>query len=281
MVSDGTVLVGLDGVSYTHPSGSQPALRDVRLDVYAGERLAILGPNGAGKTTVLRILHGGLPPTSGASRRHVDSKAVGMVVQDPDDQLFGAIAREDVSFGPLNLGLTGAELAARVSSALRQAGATHLADRQLSRLSVGERRRVAIAGVLALEPALLLCDEPTAGLDQTSRTRLGAVLHGLAERGAAVVVASHDVDFVYEWADRTVVLHEGAVVATGPTTDVLSDRGVLERAELAAPFVCRVTLALARTGWPLDCRAIRSIDVLEQVLATVAGPATRQQEARR
>jgi cobalt/nickel transport system ATP-binding protein len=272
VVNGSAVLVRLEGVSYTYPFGERPTLRGVWLDIRAGERLAILGPNGAGKTTLLRLLHGGLPPTSGASTRYVDPKAVGMVVQDPDDQLFGATAREDVSFGPLNLGLSGADIDARVASALQQAGVAHLADRQLSRLSVGERRRIAIAGILALEPALLLCDEPTAGLDHLARARLRSVLDAVAAGGAAVVMATHDVDFVLEWSDRAVVLHEGAVVADGPTAEVLSDRLTLHPAGLTVPLVLRAALSLARAGWPLDPRAIRSIDALEGAIGATPPP---------
>jgi len=255
-------LVTLEGVWYTHPAGERPALRDVRMAIRPGERVAILGPNGAGKTSI----------------RHVDPTAVGMVVQDPDDQLFGATAREDVAFGPLNLGLADAEVETRITSALQRAGVEHLADRVLSRLSVGERRRVAIAGILALEPALLLCDEPTAGLDHASREQLRCVLDRAADRDAAVVLTTHDVDFAWEWAGRAVVLHDGAIVADGPTGDVLSDARGLSAAGLAAPLAWRAAACLGRAGWSVEPRRIRSIEALERAIENGAPPHTSARE---
>ena len=217
-------------LTHAYPDG-RPALRGVTLTVAAGERVALVGPNGAGKTTLLLRLCGALPGAVGQAhvgdldpadphhRRKLPA-AVGMVFQNPDDQLFAATVLEDVAFGPLNLGVDPAEAARRAEAALDRVGLTGYGPRSPHRLSGGEKRRAALAGVLAMTPGLLLLDEPTAFLDPRGRRALAALLRDLP---GAMLVATHDLDLAAELCPRTVVLDDGQVVADGPTAAVLGD----------------------------------------------------------
>lgn len=220
------------------------ALKDITVDIYAGDRIALLGSNGAGKSTLLRVLVGLQPPCSGQLR--VEGEPVeptragrerlrhfcGMVLQDPDDQLFAHSVEADVAFGPLNNGAGAAEAELAARTALERMGVAHLVARRVSALSLGEKKRVAIAGVLAMQPRVLLLDEPTAGLDYPGATALAAALWERSEEGAAVVVATHDTDFAVEWATRAVVLNAGRIVADGAPGRLLADALLCRRAGL-------------------------------------------------
>jgi len=230
------------GLRFTYPDGRE-ALRGVDLRVEAGERVALLGPNGAGKTTLTLHLIGLLEPDAGtvtaggvplgpATVREV-RRRVGVVFQDPDDQLFMPTVAEDVAFGPANLGLRGPELAERVAEALAAVGATDLADRAPHHLSGGERRRVAIASVLAMRPDVLVLDEPTSGLDPAGRRELVGVLD---ELGVTQVVVTHDLPFALELCPRAVIMDGGRVVAAGPTPEILADDALLRAHRLEMPF---------------------------------------------
>ena len=193
-----TPVLDLRGLAFRYP-GSQQALFGVDLHVHAGERVALLGPNGAGKTTLVLHLNGVLRAGAGTvsvSGLSVDDanlaeirRRVGIVFQDPDDQLFMPTVRDDVAFGPANLGLRGAELEARVAMALAAVGVADLADRVPHHLSFGQRRRVAIATVLAMEPDILVLDEPTSNLDPASRRELADILRALP---VTVLMVTHD-----------------------------------------------------------------------------------------
>ena len=212
---------------HRYPNGVA-ALDGVGLDVAAGERVAVLGPNGAGKTTLmLRI--GGL--LAGDGELAVDGR-VGLVFQDPDDQLFMPTVREDVAFGPLNLGCTRAEALDRVGEALAAVRMEHVAGRAPHQLSLGQRRRVAIATVLAMRPSLLVLDEPSANLDPRSRRELLEVLDGL---GGTMLVVTHDLPFAAVLCERALVLSGGRFAADGPCLDVLGDDALLARHDLELP----------------------------------------------
>ena len=195
----------------------------------AGERVAVLGPNGAGKTTLMLHLNGVLTATTGsiqiggsrwtARRLHDIRRRVGLVFQDPDDQLFMPTVAQDVAFGPANFGLRGDELAARVASALAVVSLTEDADRSPTHLSAGQRRRAALATVLACRPDILVLDEPSANLDPVARRELAETLAGL---DATMLIVTHDLPYAAQLCDRAVVMDGGVIVADGAIADILS-----------------------------------------------------------
>lgn len=232
-------------LAYAYPDGHQ-ALFGIDLVVERGERVALLGPNGAGKTTLVLHLNGILSGGAGTVRvgglevRAGDRatlreirRRVGIVFQDPDDQLFMPTVRDDVAFGPANLGLRGPELEKRVASALTAVGMADVAHRPPHHLSFGQRRRVALATVLAMEPEILVLDEPTSNLDPASRRELAQVLDALP---ITLLVVTHDLPYALELCDRSIVLSGGSIVADGPTTDVLADAEFLRRHRLELPY---------------------------------------------
>jgi cobalt/nickel transport system ATP-binding protein len=229
-------------LSFTYPDGHQ-ALRGVDLTVPAGERVAILGPNGAGKTTLVLHLNGILAGATGRvivaglelgkeSVREI-RRRVGIVFQDPDDQLFMPTVGQDVAFGPANLGLRGAELDARCTGALQAVAMDGHADRAPHHLSFGQRRRVAVATVLAMEPDILVLDEPSSNLDPASRRELADVVLGLA---LTTVIVTHDLSYALELCPRALVMNDGRIVADGPTRDILSDETLLAANRLELPY---------------------------------------------
>jgi cobalt/nickel transport system ATP-binding protein len=236
-------------LSFAYPDGRQ-VLYDVSLTVAAGERLALLGPNGAGKTTLALHLNGILgtgSPGGGVGSGQVRiagvpvergtlaevRRRVGIVFQDPDDQLFMPTVADDVAFGPQNLGLRGEALRARVAQALGAVGMGDQARRPPHHLSFGQRRRVALAGVLAMRPDVLVLDEPTANLDPASRRELAEILVGLE---VAVVVITHDLPYALQLCPRSVIMDDGRVVADGRTRDLLADRRLMAMHRLELPY---------------------------------------------
>ncbi len=231
-------LVEARGLSYHYPDGT-PAVREASFRFTHGECVALVGANGAGKSTLLLLLEGLLAPSAGEARigdvpvtaatRAQVHRTVGFVFQDADDQLFLPTVREDVAFGPANLGLPPAEIEARVDEARATVGAAHLAGRAPWRLSGGEKRAVAIAGVLAMLPSVLLLDEPSAGLDPAARRRLVALLKAFTHTR---VIATHDLELVREVCTRVLVMHGGRVEADGSPAAILGDAALLERCGL-------------------------------------------------
>jgi cobalt/nickel transport system ATP-binding protein len=232
----------VSGLAYAYPDGHQ-ALYGVDLYLARGERVALLGPNGAGKTTLVLHLNGIL--TAGLGSVRVDGmlvgketlrevrRRVGVVFQDPDDQLFMPTVRDDVAFGPANLGLRGAELDARVDEALDLVGMRAYVDRPPHHLSFGQRRRVAVATVLAMRPSVLVLDEPSSNLDPASRRELAEILTAL---DVTVLMVTHDLPYALQLCDRSVILDEGTIVADGPTRDLLADAELMESHRLELPF---------------------------------------------
>jgi cobalt/nickel transport system ATP-binding protein len=231
------------GLRFAYPDGS-PALAGIDLTVMPGERVAILGPNGAGKTTLVLQLNGmldgdGVVRVSGVelgakTRRDVRTR-VGIVFQDPDDQLFMPTVAADVAFGPANQGLRGEALQRRVDDALRRVGLEDEGDRAPHQLSAGQRRRAAVAGVLAMAPDVIVLDEPSSSLDPAARRELADVLASLR---LTTIIVTHDLPYALELCPRAVVLDRGVVVADGPTREVLADEGFMRahRLELPAGF---------------------------------------------
>jgi len=235
-------LVALDDVAFTYPDGT-PGLAGVSMAIHHGESVGLVGANGAGKSTLLLHLVGALLADRGTvrvgdwpvSRRtlvHV-RRSLGLVFQDPDDQLFMPTVGEDVAFGPANHGLSPAEVEERVVAALERVGAGHLRGRPSHRLSGGEKRAAAIAAVLAAGPDVLVMDEPSANLDPASRRALIGLLRSFEH---TKIVASHDLDLVLEVCTRTIVLDRGRVAADGPTEALLADDALLARCRLERPL---------------------------------------------
>jgi len=239
--------------------GAAPVLQGACLTVPPGRRLAVLGANGSGKTTLLRCLSGALRPAAGAvtvdgaplvhSRGGLRThrQVVQLVLQDPDDQLFSASVAQDVSFGPLNLGLDDDAVRERVAEALDLLEVRPLAARPTHQLSYGERKRVAIAGAVAMRPCVLLLDEPTAGLDPSAVTGTLAALTRLQEHDSTVVMSTHDVDLALAWADEVAVVAGGTVVQ-GPPEHLLADDALLRRARLVRPWALRIGARLRDLG---------------------------------
>ncbi len=237
-----TPVLEVRGLAYAYPDGHQ-ALAGVDLHVHRGERVALLGPNGAGKTTLVLHLNGILTAGAGSvavsgmpvEKEHLQEirRRVGIVFQDPDDQLFMGTVRADVGFGPANLGLRGAALDARVTHALDLVGMVDFADRPPHHLSFGQRRRVAVATVLAMEPEILVLDEPSSNLDPASRRELADILRSL---DVTVLMVTHDLPYALELCPRSVVLSDGHVVADGTTYDVLTDDDLMREHRLELPF---------------------------------------------
>lgn len=249
----------LSDLHYSYPGGID-ALAAVDLMLVPGEKLAILGPNGAGKSTLLALMNGTLLPGSGEIRLDgrpvIYDKAglrtlrqkVGLVLQDPDDQLFAATVFEDVSFGPLNIGLSQEQATDRVRESLVALKIGDLAERPTHMLSFGQRKRVAIAGVVAMEPDILLLDEPTAALDPLGVVHLLAALRRISQRGTTIVLTTHDMDMAYGWADRIAIFGEGHIACIGTPATVFEDPALIRRLQMRRPIVWEMAHVLRKRG---------------------------------
>lgn len=262
------VILELRAVSYaydgrTGASTSGPrafALDGVDLALREGERIALLGGNGAGKSTLMQVLDGLLEPRTGEilvrgktlppgpKREEVLLSMVGLVFQDPDDQILAPTVAQEVAFGPANLGWKPDRIRQAVEGALERSGLAGFGPVAPHRLSHGQKKRVCIASVLAMDPAVLALDEPTAGLDPRAEAALLADLSKLCSQGRTVLLSTHDVDLAWEWASRVVVLEEGRVVADGPAVEVLRDVVSLERWGLRGPRALRGESGRVRSG---------------------------------
>ncbi len=246
-IRDGTGLMShhsieVSDLGFTYPDGTA-ALDAVSFRIGHGESIALVGANGAGKSTLLMHLNGFLLPSCGAVRigevpvgkgTVADiRKTIGMVFQDPDDQLFMPTVSEDVAFGPMNLGLPVEEIQLRVDDALERVGALHLADRPPYRLSGGEKRAVAIATVLAMAPSILVMDEPSSNLDPRARRRLITLLDTFDH---TKIIATHDLDMAMDLCERTIVMSDGTITADGPTHEIFADDALLEASGLEKPL---------------------------------------------
>ena len=234
----------ISGLAYAYPDGNQ-ALFGVNLSINQGERVALLGPNGAGKTTFVLHLNGIIPTMQGQVRvagELVDSKnaesiksvrhKVGIVFQDPDDQLFMPTVGQDVAFGPYNAGLRGSELERAVNEALELVGMSEFIDRPPHHLSFGQRRRVAVATVLAMKPEILVMDEPSSNLDPAARRELAEIITSL---DVTLLMVTHDLPFAHELCQRAVILSAGVVAADDEISRVLSDKQLLTAHRLELP----------------------------------------------
>ena len=239
----------IQNLAYAYPDGHQ-ALFGVNLEIARGERVALLGPNGAGKTTLVLHLNGIIGAMQGSvavagdlvdttnkdSLRHIREK-VGIVFQDPDDQLFMPTVGEDVAFGPRNAGISGTELENLVDGALMRVGMLEFKDRPPHHLSFGQRRRVAVATVLAMNPEILVLDEPSSNLDPASRRELAEILRAL---DVTILMVTHDLPYALELCPRSVILSGGVIVADRSTRDLFQDEGLLRSHRLELPVGFKV-----------------------------------------
>ncbi len=270
-------LIEMQAVGHAFADGSS-GLRDCSLALGRGRRHALLGANGAGKTTLLLHLNGLLRPTAG--RLLLDGqpydygrggltqlrRRVGLVFQNPERQLFSAQVEEDVSFGPLNLGLDAATVRARVKAALDAVGLGGHARHAVHHLSFGQKKRVCIAGVLAMAPDVLLLDEPMAGLDAPMQDELTALLDRLAARGTTILLSTHDIDFAYGWADDLHLMAGGRVIASGPAQAVGADVDALDAAGQRSPLALALHAHLVTRGVLPAGQAPRSVDAVLDAL---------------
>jgi cobalt/nickel transport system ATP-binding protein len=235
-------IIEVRDLEFTYSDGTE-ALKGVSFRITHGESVALVGANGAGKSTLLLHLNGALVPKTGAVRvgdfplnkktlRSI-RRTVGMVFQDPDDQLFMPTVYDDVAFGPLNLGLPLGEVDSRVTEALSTVGASHLKDRPPYKLSGGEKRAVSIASVLSMSPDILVMDEPSSNLDPRARRQL---IHLLKSFRHTKIIATHDLDLVLDLCERTIVLHDGRITADGPTNEIFNNEEVLSGSHLEKPL---------------------------------------------
>ncbi len=270
----------LRNVSYRYPAGA--VLSDINLDIYEGERVVIVGPNGAGKTTLLQILDGLLP-----ARGHVKAfdmlldektlksdvmyefrKRVGLVFQDPDVQLFSPTVLDDVAFGPMHLNISKDEVLKRAEKALRLMGIEDLKDKHPYNLSGGEKRKVAIATVLSIDPDVILLDEPTADLDPKSRRELIDTINTLSRKGKTIVTATHDVDAIPELADRVYVLNR-TVMACGTPREIFTDIELLKKANLEIPQIMRLFRVLECFGYNCEKLPLSIDEAIAELTRTV------------
>lgn len=279
-LESGVPLLEFSAVSHAYADGTR-ALNDCTLAIYPGSRNIVIGPNGSGKTTLFHHANGLLRPGSGVVRyqgqvvdygratlRHLRS-GVGLVFQNPDRQLVSASVREDVCFGPLNLGLDSHTVRERVDQALRLVGMEDMAERLVHTLSFGQKKRVCIAGILAMQPKLLILDEPMAGLDHSMQEQLMAVLETLSGQGITLLMASHDMDFAYRWADQIHVMSKGSCVASLTSEALPMHTDVLASVGLVEPQVIGMHKVLQKRGvLPADMACPRSVCELTRLLAS-------------
>lgn len=279
-------VLATEGLDYTYPNGTR-ALKGVSLKIPKGSKAAILGPNGAGKSTLFLHFNGILKPQRGkviyegqelrydrTSLLNLRQK-VGIVFQDPDTQLFSASVVQEVSFGPFNLGLPEAEVKKRVEKALALTGIEDLADKPTHFLSYGQKKRVCLAAVLAMEPEVLILDEPTAYLDPQLVRQLIDFLEELHRQGRTVILSTHDVDLAYTWADQVFILKAGELVTSGRPEEVFADRKLVEEAGLTLPWIWEVYQRLRELGWPVKALPPHS---KEELLRELPCPIYRSEE---
>ncbi|WP_131919387.1 energy-coupling factor ABC transporter ATP-binding protein [Heliophilum fasciatum] len=256
-------MLTLRDVHFAYADGT-PALQGVSLDIPRGGKTAIVGANGAGKSTLFLTLNGTLRPSQGEikldgrlmtyGRRDLEQwrRQVGLVFQDPDVQLFSASVEQDISFGPLNMGLTEDEVRRRVEEALIATGTEPLRNRPVHALSYGQKKRVSIAGVYAMQPDVMVLDEPLAWLDPAGQQEILALLAQLHRAGTTLVMAVHQMDVVADWADMVIVLQAGQVIYQGAPQGVLAQQERLLSVGLTPPWPVQVFHDLRLAGLPLE-----------------------------
>jgi cobalt/nickel transport system ATP-binding protein len=252
-------LLELHDVYYTYPGSAHAAVQELSFTIPMGQKTAVLGHNGCGKSTLLFLIDGlyrctsgtiywqGQPLKYGSTSINQWRQRIGLAFQDPERQLVAATVAEDISYGLCNLQLSKAEISKRLQETLADFSLTELANSPLHHLSLGQKRRVALAGVMALQPELLLLDEPTAYLDNLQTRNLFQELDRIHHSGTTIIMATHDLDLAYAWADWVIVLHQGQIVMFNQTNTVFTNIALLEQFQLGMPMVLKVWYALPET----------------------------------
>ena len=264
-------------LSFTYPDGTH-ALKNINIQIKKGEKIAIMGPNGAGKSTLFSHFNGLTEPTSG----HVEIEGekiiykreellkvrqkVGIVFQDPNDQLFAPTVKEDVAFGPMNLGLEYDEVEKRIKESLEMVGMSGFEDKTPHHLSGGQQKRVAIAGIIAMRPDIMILDEPTAGLDPEGVDKVLNILDELNNEGISIVISSHDIEMVNEFADKIFVLYNGEIIASGDKHQIFSDKELLKKAHLKAPVTTEILYKLKEEGLDVNPEKLSINETVEEIL---------------
>ncbi|WP_295612504.1 energy-coupling factor ABC transporter ATP-binding protein [uncultured Methanobrevibacter sp.] len=269
--------LSVKNLSYTYPDGTR-ALKNVNMEIFKGEKVAIMGPNGAGKSTLFSHFNGLTEPTSGyleldGKKMEYDKKTlleirqkVGIVFQDPNDQLFAPTVKEDVAFGPMNLGLDYEEVEKRVNEALELVGMKKFKDKTPHHLSGGQQKRVAIAGIIAMRPEIMILDEPTAGLDPQGVDQVLTILNNLNKDGMSIVISSHDIEMVNGFAEKIFVLYEGEILASGDKHEIFSNKELLKKAHLKAPITTEILYKLKEKGFNVDTTKINLDEVIDEIM---------------
>ena len=279
MKRDEDWVIEAQDVSYTYDGNNERALDGLNLKIRRGTKVAFMGGNGSGKSTFFLCLNGIRRPDTGKIR--IDGKAieytrkgllnvrgrVGIVFQEPDDQLFSASVYEEISFGILNLGADEETARREVESVIKELEITPFQDRPAHALSGGQKKQVAIADILVMHPEVMILDEPAAALDPKHTKKVQQIVDHLTEKGITVLMATHDIDYAYAWADEIILMHEGKVIRQGTPFDVCSDRAALKTASLEVPAVLRIHQRLKEKGLiPEDAVPPGSVDELVESL---------------
>lgn len=251
-------LVEFDRVCYTYPGSETPAINGLNLSIKAGQKNAIVGQNGSGKSTLLFLADGLYKVQQGKIRWQTETlnynpkflrywrQRIGLAFQDPEQQLVAGTVREDISYGLCNLGLPRREIEQRLERAIADFGLLELAEKPLHHLSLGQKRRVALAGVMVLKPQLLLLDEPTAYLDRVQTRYLMAELERIHGEGTTILMATHDLNLAFEWSDWIFIIHQGKLAIEGTAEEVFARGEIMEELQLSLPLLWEVWEALPR-----------------------------------
>lgn len=271
------IQLSTENLSFTYPDGTQ-ALKNINIEIEKGEKVAIIGPNGAGKSTLFPHFNGLTEPTSGCVK--IEGKPisfekdellkvrqkVGIVFQDPNDQLFAPTVKEDIAFGPMNLGLSYDEVEKRVEDALKMVGMENYEDKTPHHLSGGQQKRIAIAGIIAMKPELMILDEPTAGLDPDGVEKVLNILNQLNEEGMTLIISSHDIDMISKYADKIFVLYNGEIIESGNKNKIFSDMELLKKAHLRTPITTEILYNLKESGLNVNTEKISVKDTCAEII---------------
>lgn len=271
------IQLSTENLSFTYPDGTQ-ALKNINIEIEKGEKVAIIGPNGAGKSTLFSHFNGLTEPTSGCVK--IEGKPisfekdellkvrqkVGIVFQDPNDQLFAPTVKEDIAFGPMNLGLSYDEVEKRVEDALKMVGMENYENKTPHHLSGGQQKRIAIAGIIAMKPELMILDEPTAGLDPDGVEKVLNIMNQLNEEGMTLIISSHDIDMISKYADKIFVLYNGEIIESGNKNKIFSDMELLKKAHLRTPITTEILYNLKESGLNVNTEKISVADTCAEII---------------
>ena len=271
------IQLSTENLSFTYPDGTQ-ALKNINIEIEKGEKVAIIGPNGAGKSTLFSHFNGLTEPTSGCVKIECKPisfekdellkvrQKVGIVFQDPNDQLFAPTVKEDIAFGPMNLGLSYDEVEKRVEDALKMVGMENYEDKTPHHLSGGQQKRIAIAGIIAMKPELMILDEPTAGLDPDGVEKVLNIMNQLNEEGMTLIISSHDIDMISKYADKIFVLYNGEIIESGNKNKIFSDMELLKKAHLRTPITTEILYNLKESGLNVNTEKISVKDTCAEII---------------